>query len=99
MIEEDYGITRRGKTIRNPQANSILERIYQTLANIIRTFEVQESNLSNDARSPWDGILSEAIFALRASYHAILEATPCRLVFGRDAILNVKFKANWQLTK
>ena len=39
MIEDDYGITRQGTTVRNPQANSILERIHQTLGNIIRTFK------------------------------------------------------------
>jgi len=49
------------------------------------------------SESPWDGIISAAMFALRATYHTTLQATPCQLVFGRDAILNVKFEANWQL--
>jgi len=39
------------------------------------------------------------MFALRAAYHTTLQATPCQLVFGRDAMLNVKFEANWQLIK
>jgi len=47
-----------------------------------------------------DGILGAAIFALRATYHTTLQATPCQLIFGRDAMLNVKFEeANWQLIK
>jgi len=49
MIEEEYGITRRGTTTRKPQANSILDRIHQTLGNNIRTLEVQESDLRTDA--------------------------------------------------
>jgi len=43
MIENDYGIIRKGTTVRNPQANSILERVHQTLGNIIRTFELHDS--------------------------------------------------------
>jgi len=46
MIEDDYGITRRGTTVRNPQANSISERLHQTLGNIIRTFKVQNSDMT-----------------------------------------------------
>jgi len=97
MIKEDYGITRRGTTVRNPQANSILERIHQTLGNIVRTFEPQDLDMDSD--SPWEGILSAAMFALRSTYHTTLQATPMQLVFGRDAFLNVKFEADWQLIK
>ena len=28
-------------TTRNPQANSIIERIYQTIGNIIRSFQIE----------------------------------------------------------
>jgi hypothetical protein len=38
MIENDYGIKRKGNTVQNPQANAILERVHQTTENIIRTF-------------------------------------------------------------
>jgi hypothetical protein len=33
--------------------------------------------------------------AIRSTYHTILQATPCQLVFGRDMIHNVAFRANW----
>jgi hypothetical protein len=33
--------------------------------------------------------------AIRSSYHTTLQATPCQLVFGRDMIHNIAFKANW----
>jgi len=97
MVEQDYGILRKGTTVRNPQANSVLERVHQTLGNIIRTFEIHDSEMTTE--SPWDGILSAAMFALRATYHTTLQATPMQLVFGRDAMLNVKFQADWQLIK
>jgi hypothetical protein len=35
------------------------------------------------------------MFAVRATYHTTMQATPTQLVFGRDSILNTKFEANW----
>jgi transposase InsO family protein len=43
MVEKDYGITKRPITKRNPRANAMIERIHQTIGNIIRTFEVQDN--------------------------------------------------------
>jgi hypothetical protein len=42
MVSQDYGIKRQGITIRNPQANAVIERIHQTIASMIRMFEVQD---------------------------------------------------------
>ena len=94
MIADDYGITKRPITVRNPQANSIIERIHQTLGNIIRTFELHDD--SDVTQDTWKGILLAAMFALRATYHTTTQATPMQLVFGRDAILNVQFQADWK---
>ena len=97
MIADDYGITKRPITVRNPQANSMIERIHQTLGNIIRTFELHED--AEAVQETWDGILSVAMFALRATVHTTTQATPMQLVFGRDAILNVQFEADWEYIK
>ena len=45
---------------------------------------------------PWSGILDATMFAVRATYHTTLQAFPMQLVFGRDAILNIKHVANWE---
>ena len=39
------------------------------------------------------------MFATRATFHTTLQATPMQLVFGRDAILNTKFEADWKFIK
>ena len=93
MVEKDYGVTRRPITTRNPQANSIIERIHQTIGNMIRSFQVGKMEVDED--DPWSGILAAVMFATRATYHTTIQATPAQLVFGRDAILNTKFEANW----
>ena len=78
--------------ISNPQSNAIIERIHQTIGNIIRTFDV--SNIVNNG--PWSGILDATMFAVRATYHTTLQVSPMQLVFGRDAILNIKHVAHWE---
>ena len=97
MIEDDYGIKRTGITKRNPQANTMIKRIYQTVGNIIRSFEINKTEI--DEEDPWSGILAAVMFTTRATYHVTLKVTPSQLIFGRDAILNMKFEANWKVIK
>jgi hypothetical protein len=94
MVQEDYGVKKKPTTTRNPQANSIIERIHQTIGNMIRTHQVGSAEI--DENDPWSGILAATMFATRATYHTTTQATPAQLVFGRDAILNTKFDANWK---
>ena len=92
MCRDDYSLKCKPITTRNPQSNAIIERIHQTIGNIIRTFDVQ----SMDEIDAWAGILAATMFAVRATYHTTLQASPMQLVFGREAILNVKHVTNWE---
>eukprot|EP00957_Ditylum_brightwellii_P171363 13044944-Ditylum_brightwellii.AAC.1 len=65
MILKDYGVKKRPITVRKPQANSIMERIHQTIGNMIRSFEVHSTDI--DEKDPWTGILSAVRFATRAT--------------------------------
>ena len=96
MIVDEYGIKKKPITKRNPQANAIVERVHQTIGNMIRTFEVQDIE-DLDEEDPWSGILTAVAFAVRATIHTTTRATPIQLVFGRDAMLNIPFTANWKL--
>jgi transposase InsO family protein len=95
MVKYDYGIEIQNTTVRNPQGNSMVERMHQTLGNIVRTFPLT----SLDPDDPWTGILSAAMFAIRATFHTTLKATPAQLVFGRDSIVNTKFTPDWNAIK
>ena len=97
MVRNDYGIKTKPITTRNPQANSIIERIHQTIGNMIRTFRMHDSEI--DETDPWSRILAATMFATRATLHTTLQATPSQLVFGRDAILNVKYEADWKFIR
>jgi hypothetical protein len=42
------------------------------------------------------GTVVDALFwAIKSTYHTTLQITPCQLVFGRDMIHNIAFRANW----
>ena len=94
-VQEEYGIVVKSTTVRNPQANAVIERMHQTLGNILRTFDLK--NLRG--RDPWKDVIATALFAVRATVHTTLQATPMQLVYGRDAILNVKHTADWDEIK
>jgi len=97
FVTEEYGTTVKGATVRNPQANSILERVHQVVANLVRTYDLEEYDM--DDEDPWSGILAAAAFAVRSTYHTTLQATPGQLVYGRDMIFNIKHVANWKAIK
>ena len=39
--------------------------------------------------------MTSVAYAVRSTYHTTLKATPGQLVFGRDMILPIRFKADW----
>ena len=90
----DFSIKPTPTTIKNPQANSILERIHQVLGNMLRTKDLQTHEF--DDLDPWSELLASAAWAIRSTHHTTLQATPGQLVFGRDMLLNVKFIADWE---
>ena len=95
MLENEYGIKQQVISTRNPQANSMVERAHQTLHQLIRSHDIA-NNPNIDLDDPFTGILSACAFAMRTTVHATNRATPSQLVFGRDAIQNTLFKADWQ---
>jgi len=94
MLTQDYGCDVNRTTTRNPQANAIVERVHQTIGNMIRTWFVNDPDL--DGKDPYSGLLTAVAFATRATIHTTLDASPSQLVFGRDAILNMEFHADWE---
>ena len=94
-LTKDYGIKKKPITTRNPQANVIVERIHQVIGNMVRAFELEDS----EEDDPWKGILSAVAFAVRSTLHSTLKKTPGQLVFGRDMILNIQHQADWEYIK
>jgi hypothetical protein len=95
MLHEHYGIKRKLITVRNPQANSMVERAHKTIHQIIDA-QGLTGKKDLDKHFLWQGVLAAVRNAMRATVHTTLQATPTQLVFGRDAYLNTAFEADWQ---
>ena len=92
MCQNDYGLKKKPITTRNPQSNAIIERIHQTIGNIIRTFYL--SNIVN--KDPLSGILAATMFSVHITYQTSLQASTMKIVFGQDSILNIKHVSDWE---
>ena len=95
LIENEYNLELCRITTRNPQANSIIERVHQTIGNMVQMFSYKEL----DKEDPWMGILSAVAFGVRAMVHTTTRATPSQLVFRRDAILVVPHVVDWEYVR
>ena len=49
-----------------------------------------------DAVSPWSNIIASITYAVRCSYHITLQATPGKLFFRSDMLLEINFQPNYK---
>ena len=90
---ESFGLKRKPTSVKNPQANAILERIHQTFAVMMRTAELDMADSVEE--SDIEDFLDNASWALRSTYHTVLKASPGAAIFGRDMMFDVPFLADW----
>ena len=93
MINRDYNIKRKPITVRNPQSNAIVERVHQTLGNMLQTFDIPAENFMQEEIP---GILAAIAFGICSTIHTTMKATPMQVVFGRDSIMNIQHLADWR---
>ena len=97
-LQNNYGFARKVIAMRDPQSNGIVERIHQVVGDMTRTRDIQGVD-DLDKDYTWMGVLSAVRDAVRCVVHTTTRATPTQLVFGRDALLNISFEADWQCIK
>jgi transposase InsO family protein len=91
---DTYGIKRKLTSVKNPQANAILERIHAVLGNMLRTSELDMAETVK--ASDIDIFLLDTAWAVCSTYHTVLKASPGAAVFGQDMLFDVPFIADWQ---
>ena len=90
---QSYGVKLKLTTVRNPQANGILERTHQVIGNLLRSTRLMSKGLSTlDAQQE---LLAPVTWAINSTYHTTLQATPGQLAFQRDMIMPTTYLANW----
>ena len=87
-VLNENGVTPKAITVKNPQANAVLERLHQVIGNHFRT--------SVDVNDDRVNALQAIAFAIRATYRTVTQASPAQLVFGRDMMMDTLFTANWK---
>ena len=67
---DSYGIKRKPTSVKNPQANAILERLHHVLTTMLRTAEIDMANTV--APSDIDAFLTNATWDILSTYHTVL---------------------------
>ena len=90
---DSYGLKRKPTSVRNPQANAILERVHQTIMAMLRTADLDMADTITE--SDIADFLTDAAWAVRSTYHTVLKTSPGAAIFGRDMLFDVPFLADW----
>jgi hypothetical protein len=85
---------RRPTSVKNPQANAMLEHIHGVIGNMLSTskLDMAESVKASDINI----FLSDAAWAVCSTYHTVLTASPGAAIFGRDMLFDITIIADWQ---
>ena len=95
-LRDEYRVTRKPTSIKNPQANAICERMHQTVGNVLRTLlHGEPPKTFTKAKDFIDEALSISMHAMRAGMHSTLGSSPGSLVFNRDMFLNIPLIVDW----
>jgi hypothetical protein len=84
-----YGITCKLTSIKNPQVNAILEHMHAVFTNMLRTAKLNMAELVN--ANDTDIFLADTAWAIRSTYHTVLNASPGAAIFGQDMLFDVAF--------
>jgi hypothetical protein len=92
---DTYGIKRKPTSVKNPQANALLEHIHGVLGNMLRTSELNMVELVK--ASDINVFLSDTAWAVCSTYHTVLKASPGAAIFGQNMLFDIPFIADWQM--
>jgi len=92
---EQAAITDVTTTSYNPRANSVCERMHQTVANVLRTLlYVRPPQTDDDAAQLVDNAIATTVHATRCAVSRVLQTSPGAMVFQRDMVVDVPFIAD-----
>ena len=77
-----YGINSKLTTVKNPQANAMIERVHLTRGDMLRTKTFE----GEDWMEELDSILQSMAWAIRVAVNSSTGHTPGQLAFNKDMI-------------
>ena len=98
QILQKHGIKNVTTSVRNPQSNSICERLHQSGGNALRIYLSQQpnANIFNVAQLV-DNAIATALHASRSTIHRTLGMSPGGIVFHRDMFLNIPLRVDFAI--
>ena len=89
------GITAKPTTVKNPQANTIVERLHKTMVDILRVMiHVDPPHNEPDTTNMIDNALATVVHASRCAVNHIIQTSPGAMVFNQDMMINVPLISN-----
>ena len=88
-----FSLKHKPTTIKNPQANAILERIHQVMTNMMRTsnLDMQETCTPDMI----DDFIANVGWAIRSTRHTVLGSTPGAAIFNQDMFFDIPYITDW----
>ena len=104
QLLQHMGISNITTTVKNPQANSIIERMHLSLGQILRSI-LAETKLSNKEQhsdllnSFIESALASSLYAINCAINSTTNVSPGAFVFQRDMILPTQCITNWEIIR
>jgi len=92
---ESYGIEPQPTTVKNPQANSVIERLHLTLGDQLRCTTFKGTNFLDDVNI----IVQACAYAARAAVPSNNPYSPAQLTFGMDMLFRQRVVIDWEKLK
>lgn len=90
-----YDIKSKPTTVKNPTAQSVVERLHLTLGDQLRTSLYSGDRWQEDVNV----LIQACAWANRTTVPSSMPYNPSQLTFGMDMIFRQKIKIDWQLLK
>ena len=91
----NFDIKPRLTKIRNPQDNTLVERVHQVILNMLVTKDFDNKVFKHIY--PWCKNLASIVWEIRVSYHRTIMATPGQAVFVKYMIFNLAPVVEWRV--
>ena len=92
FISKPY-MKRKPASVKNPQANAILEQVHQVIMAMLRTSEIDM--VDSVEASDIDTFLRNVAPAIPSTYHTVLKASPGAAICGWDMLFDIPFLVDW----
>ena len=90
---ESFQIKHKPTTIKNPQANAILERIHQVVTHMMRTSSLDMQDTSTPDMI--DDFIANVGWEICSTHHTVLGSTPGAAIFNQDMLFDISYISDW----